>query len=37
MTITAEQARALLAGITPGPWKINPENGICNQIDGETA
>jgi hypothetical protein len=22
MTITAEQARALLAGITPGPWEI---------------
>ena len=35
MTITAEQAHALKARITPGPWQINPENGVCNQIDGE--
>lgn len=34
MTITAEQAQALKAGITPGPWEIDRENSVCNQING---
>lgn len=34
MTITAEQARALLAGITPGPWK---KHGNGAQVISDTA
>ena len=28
-------AEAALEGVTPGPWSLNAENAVCNQIDGE--
>ncbi len=42
MTITAEQARAFLAGITPGPWRVSltdetvvVSDDILVRVDGD--